>query len=146
MLNINYVAGIFDGEGSIGIHKRSYKESARGYLYSPKIRLGMTGIGISIVENLRNQFGGSLSLRRYSTKNKDLLTWTITSRKEIIYFLESIGPLLIVKQQQAIEVKDFYQNGSYKQKDWKSNRMSDVEYRRREILCEKVKLLNKKCK
>jgi hypothetical protein len=146
MLNIYYIAGIFDGEGSIGLHKRTVKESSRGYLYYPKIRLGMTGEGTKIVEELKNQFGGHIGWRRYPTKNRDLLTWTITSKFDIQRFLDAVAPYLIVKKKQAFAVMSFYEGGTYQQKDWKSNRMTDEEYLRREMICTQVKLLNKKCK
>lgn len=146
MLNINYVAGIFDGEGSIGIHKRHYESASRGYLYTPKLRLGMTGNGIKIVEMLQKQFGGFNHYRRYSGKNKDLLEWTLQSRKDTLSFLKKIVPLLFIKKEQGLKVIEFYEDGPSKQKDWKSNRMTDEEYNRRGNVCEQVKLLNKKCK
>ena len=146
MMNIHYVAGIFDGEGSIGIHKRYYRESSRGFLYYPKVRLGMTGEGTKIVTSLRKQFGGNISWRIYKNTNKDLLTWTITSRKDVQGFLRQVIPFLIVKKAQSVVVMKFFEGGTYHQKDWKSNRMTNREYKRRGLLCEKVKLLNKKCK
>lgn len=107
----------------------------------------MTGVGVKVVNSLYLQFGGNVGWRKYKqSTSKDLLTWTITSRKEIQNFLQHVTPFLIVKKAQALAVTEFFEGGTYVQKDWKSNRMTDSEYKRREMLCEKVKLLNKKCK
>jgi hypothetical protein len=146
MLDIKYIAGIFDGEGSIGIHKRTIKESSLGYLYYPKIRLGMTGEGVKVVELLQKQFGGHNNWRIYGNYQKNLLTWTLTSKKDILSFLKSTLPYLIVKKQQAIKTIEFLGKDFSSVNSWGGKPMPQKEMLRREKICSEVKLLNKKCK
>lgn len=145
-LDINYIAGIFDGEGSIGIHKRTVKDASLGYLYYPKIRLGMTGEGVKVVELLKEQFGGYTEWRHYTKDQKDLLTWTLTSKLGISSFLTQVIPHLIVKRAQAQKTLEFLGDQFASVNSWGGRAMPPEEMSRRERLCLEVKLLNKKCK
>lgn len=104
-----YVAGIFDGEGSIGIvvHKKSY--GARRY---PRPHVTIVNTNKQLLDFIHNTFGGQKVASRPPTDgvvkgNLPLYTWTIGSHIDVAAFLEMILPYLIVKREKAEEVLKF---------------------------------------
>jgi hypothetical protein len=142
----NYLAGIFDGEGTITIHKRKItnRSTTYGYVFQPKVRIALTE-GFEIIKYFNKVYGGSLWTRKYLSKNKDILTLNIVNKDSIKKFLDEISPLLIIKHEHALVLKEYY-SGNMTQKSWKSQKIPLEEMNRRENLYLKIQLLNKKCK
>lgn len=101
MLDLHYVAGLFDGEGWVRIER-----------YQPKVRktpryVVIAGIAMTykpVMEMIHQQFGGHLygddGFRRKYHKNRTIYRWAVSSQSAT-RFLTTIAPLLIVKREQA---------------------------------------------
>jgi hypothetical protein len=88
-----YLAGFFDGEGSISIIRRK----PHGHV----LHVDVGQIDRRPLELLRSRFGGSIQLqRRHSFGRRDLWYWK-TGSQNAVPFLEAMLPYLIVKREQA---------------------------------------------
>ena len=91
-MNLAYVAGIMDGEGSIGFAK------TRGYA-TPRVLV--TNTNISLLQDLAGCFGGNINpLSKRKQGWKKAYSWRITSARAV-NFIEKIYPYLRIKDRQA---------------------------------------------
>lgn len=100
MLDVRYVAGIFDGEGLVRI-ARWEKPSSPHTRYQVYVCIGMTWK--PLIARLTEQFGGSFHINRHSLRNmahRDQYNWVCTSRTAHA-FLTAIYPYLIVKRDEV---------------------------------------------
>ena len=91
-VELAYIAGIFDGEGSIGIRKQ------KGRYYQLAIALGMTNEYIPNL--LMFSFGGTVYKDIRPDPCQVFWVWHIASRKANV-FLEAILPYLKLKRNEA---------------------------------------------
>ena len=90
-----YLAGIVDGEGSIGAHWRSHSSVN----IQVNIQVGMTQVGA--VELFVKVFGGHIHIEKRVTKSgKPIYKWRLNCRKAADC-LEKLLPYLIIKREQA---------------------------------------------
>lgn len=95
-MNIAYVAGLIDGEGSIHI------EETKGKWYAPRMTLGMTLPALEVMEDLHKEFGGTLRLFRKSTdKWAEAWMWHIHG-EDCRVLLEKALPYLRIKKDHAL--------------------------------------------
>jgi hypothetical protein len=94
LYNLEWVAGIIDGEGSIFATYNHGK---------PRFRVSVETSDTVICPTLHDRHGGSIR-RRKSRKesSKDTMCWEISNKKEATVFLASIIPYLRLKKPQAI--------------------------------------------
>src|ERR1700735_3898097 len=97
MLKLEYIAGLFDGEGYIRIFKKVQKNHV-GYYIS-------AGVGMChrpIIEALHQKFGGSLDRGRgnENPKHRPTFCWSVAN-KNAASFLNEILPYLSIKQEEA---------------------------------------------
>lgn len=102
-LDIRYVAGLFDGEGWVTIGKQNlggYRQYSDLYVRYQLI----TGIQMTyrpIIEQLHQQFGGGLSLRKYAKEtHRRGYMWKVVSDPAAV-FLRQLLPYLVVKKDEA---------------------------------------------
>lgn len=95
-----YIAGFFDGEGSITIAKHFHQKGCLGPVYT--LRIQVTGTDPRPIRLIQKYFGGSI-MKRTNTgpRNKPLYQLCICSRGAL-RFLEAIGPYLLIKKELAI--------------------------------------------
>ena len=104
IISAEYIAGFFDGEGSVGI-------------YSRKDRLGGFGLRVQLTQNtstdsqiilqyLQNKYGGNLTTQK-TLSDKLKYNWQLNSNKAVL-FLKDIYPYSILKRKQ-IEVAIYFQ-------------------------------------
>lgn len=106
-LSLQYIAGLVDGEGHIGIHKSGT---------CARLVIGMSGY--KVLKYLRDTYGGSITMRpKYKDYYKQIYVWDITGNKAI-YIILSIRPWLIIKRKQAdlIELCQAYKLNGWKEK------------------------------
>ena len=92
-----YIAGFFDGEGSIGIYSR--KDRYNGACLRTQLTQNKTKESFSILSFLKNKYGGNLSEQKTSL-NGIKYNWQLNP-KGVKKFLEDIEPYLICKKSQA---------------------------------------------
>ena len=98
MLNDVYVAGLFDGEGYVGVQSHRRYPSI---VYQIRVTLGVTYA--PVITMLQATYGGSIHVNRHSTRNprhKDQHVW-VAGSQIACSFLKKVLPHLIIKQEQA---------------------------------------------
>ncbi len=94
--DIIYTAGLFDGEGTVGIRK-----DTRPNYISYTLRCSVTSTNKDIIIWLYNKYGGNYYLRpRTNSKWKDTWVWQLSTR-QAKSFLELVIPYLKIKYKQA---------------------------------------------
>ena len=96
---IEWLAGFFDGEGSIGIYLRNTNKQKTKKYYVLVISLAQSGlIGEKICKTLQSIYGGSVYCQQ--SVNKPQWKWNISANKAAD-FLYVIKPYLINKKEEA---------------------------------------------
>ncbi len=93
-----WMAGFFDGEGSIWINKRKPRRSTRGVSPVYMLSVSVTNTMYSGVECFRTYFGGYIRLVR--TKHRPIYRGEAQT-KHAMRFLQTLLPYFQVKQKQA---------------------------------------------
>jgi hypothetical protein len=116
-----YVAGFFDGEGSIGL----YRSGSGSFILSVQTVQLQSKKSEKLFRFLKNKFGGKYkSIRKRGTR-RPIYHHTLYGR-EAIEFLKQIRPYLILKANQADEAIRWYENRVI----WKSqNKRTFLYYR-----------------
>lgn len=83
MLSLEYVAGLFDGEGCVSVQSKGY------------LAVVIANNHLPLLQQLKEQFGGSITIRPNGTCN-----WKISTRQGEA-FLRLIHPFLVVKKDVA---------------------------------------------
>lgn len=104
-----YAAGVFDGEGSVGLYKVTNGKSDKSYW---SVKLAIVGTHRPMMEGLANHFGiGTFTTQKRQavrrmpngaeTLGKQGWKWTVTSKADVSAVLREILPYLIEKREQA---------------------------------------------
>ena len=94
-MNLGYVAGLFDGEGCIGV----YASNQNGIM----LRVGLANTDELVVRDLQKMFGGSVNkVTRRSNMKLDQWSWQTSGAASKLFLSEIIG-LLRIKKAQAFE-------------------------------------------
>jgi hypothetical protein len=96
-----YVAGFFDGEGTIRIQNHKYNNS-----YS--LHCGIWQVDRTPLDYIALYFGGTVRMRKKQGNANDQWVWQSTSRNAL-QFLQAIEPFLVVKKAQALVGIQFQQ-------------------------------------
>lgn len=91
MLDVRYLAGLFDGEGNVGMVP---KES--GFY----LRVGISNTHKGVLDEIMDQFGGKINTRKPKGKCKECHQWVATYGPAL-RFLEAVKPHLVIKKKQA---------------------------------------------
>ena len=113
-----YFAGLFDGEGSVGIRCNT---QGRQY-YSYILRIAITNTHQGIIEQLQNKFAGSIYfLKRYSPAHRQAWYWDLYSRSAFD-FLKIIYPYSIIKKPQIELAMKFQEQCIHKSVGYNKNK------------------------
>ena len=109
-LSIEYIAGFFDGEGSVGIYRNKLAKKTGYGGENWRLSVNVGNVDPIVVRYLKERYGGSLFLYERSKKMKnrqDAWYWMATGNGAAA-FLREILPYSLVKKQQ-IELALEYQ-------------------------------------
>lgn len=99
-LDLRYLAGIFDGEGCIGVYRASKGVGrANCYYLRTQFTQNRTAESESLLHQAVDKFGGNLSTQRTRTSNQKY-NWQLNSEKAV-KLLVSLLPHLRLKLAQA---------------------------------------------
>ena len=102
-VKIEYIAGFFDGEGSVGLYK-----TGNSYYLRSQLTQNKSELSDKLFEYLRNKYGGSIG-KQNTLSGKVKYNWQLNSEKAY-FFLKEIEPHLVLKKEQAqISIKWFEQ-------------------------------------
>jgi len=99
-ITLQYIAGFFDGEGSIGIYHHG--KIKQGFHLRTQLTNNQNKNTEKLMSYLVDKFGGNLS-EQVTLSGKTRYNWQLNSDKAI-FFLRKIEPYLILKKDQAIIV------------------------------------------
>jgi len=101
-----YAAGIFDGEGHVGI---VVTKNGRGDLYH-RLMIDVTNTNVEIIQWLFERWDGVIHNPRYFAQDewRTAHRWTVCDGRAM-RFLEDVLPFLIIKQEQAKLAIEFQQ-------------------------------------
>jgi hypothetical protein len=138
-LDPKYVAGLFDGEGTLFIARHKGSGHKRGWTF--QARASITIREKWLLEIWKEQFGGWKinTARQASSKHAPAFAWA-TSDRRIIPFLDVVQPHLLLKAKQAMVVREFVELKAAHG----YGPLSDEQYAERERLWSDLKTLNTK--
>ena len=90
-----YIAGFWDGEGTISAH---ISHSTGG---QPQPHLSVCNSNVAVIDQLRRWLGGSMTVRKHSGRDRPMASLMITALPRMIAVLRGMLPHLLVKKQQA---------------------------------------------
>lgn len=139
-LTIQYIAGFFDGEGSINIYqtKKGVKKDRIGY----QLSIYVHNTNEKIIRIFEKKFGGYVNIRKRETnKWKTGYDWKL-SANQALKFLQDLIPFLILKKEQAKVAIEMQELQKSKQHQFaKTDKVVEDFY---ELCYQKMRLLNKK--
>ena len=98
-----WLAGFFDGEGSVGIYARNFNKDKTKCYYLTVVSLAQSGsLGKAILDECKQRWGGSVYQNKsdkVQTLNKIMWKWNISADKAVP-FLEHILPHSVIKSEQ----------------------------------------------
>lgn len=100
-IDLAYLAGIIDGEGTVSIYKghNTNKYGEDKVYYS--IRIYVSGTDARLITWLQDTFGGKVTSRtRKNDKWRDEYKWTLAG-VDAVMLLRDVEPLLLLKREQA---------------------------------------------
>lgn len=116
-LEDSYLAGMLDGDGCFLVERRKYKKTS---YYYPSIKLGLKSR--KTIETIAERYDIE---KVYSSKNgMFMLVFYGEKAKEI---LERVMPYLITKKNQAIVLKDFFENSSFVNQRFYYEKMKELK-------------------
>ncbi len=92
---LHYIAGFFDGEGSIGV----YRDGRGRHHLRTQLAQNVTPVSSSLFESFKHRWGGNLSLDH--NRKGSCFNWQLNS-STAVRFLMDIHPYLILKKEQAL--------------------------------------------
>ncbi len=106
MITPAYIAGFFDGEGSITIHENC-RPSPRGKSPNHTLQISIGNTDPTILVLIHKQFGGSFSERKVTKPNhRRFFQWTVRAAAAKP-FLEAIEPFVVMKKKQVQTALEF---------------------------------------
>jgi hypothetical protein len=98
-MNLSYIAGFFDGEGSIGVYHHVNNGVQTGFHLRVQLRQNKTKLSSQLFRELVARFGGCVA--EFSTRSGKVgMSWQVGSAKAVA-FLKEIEPYLVLKKDQA---------------------------------------------
>lgn len=133
-----YIAGFFDGEGSITIHRN--RKNAPNYT----MQCGVWQMDKNPLDYIAFYFGGNV-YKKYKDLNRkgNMWVWAATTRNALV-FLKAIEPYLIVKKAQAKLAIEFQHSMVTRRAGF--HRVSDYEIALREADKILMQNLKRQCK
>jgi hypothetical protein len=129
-----YMAGIFDGEGSVSIDVQSPNKTRKYYYYS--LRIVLINTNLILMEWLVKTFGGSYRARKKIEGRKTCYCWSKFSR-QAAEILEQCLPYMKVKRDHVLIFLEFM--NTMGKTGWN---VSEETRNHRQLLYEKMRKLN----
>ncbi len=143
-LSPQYIAGFIDGEGYLGIIKKTSKVSTLGYYFTPALKITQVTRNDEVLKNIKEFFGcGNLTLNKRNALKSDngvnKTSLEFRSEKRVTPILKIIYPYLVVKKKQAKVLLEYAKLPQVK--SFKTRIKID---RKRNVLYEEIRFLNRK--
>jgi len=108
-----FIAGIIEGEGSIGVCMR--KKTVKGKLYTNyQCVIQVANTSLDLIKYVKKLIGGEITFTKMEGNAKDVHHLHISGKKRIMTILRMIKPYLISKKKQCELMMNFYKSRSIK--------------------------------
>jgi len=97
-LSMQYLAGLFDGEGYISVRRFKKSKNYGGFYYNPIIGIHMNGF--NLLKKIHEKFGGRLYTRK-NFVNRPTTEWVLSGARRVSDALKLLYPYLNIKKKQA---------------------------------------------
>ena len=137
MVSPEYLAGIVDGEGYVGVTVRKKPKARLGLEFTPRVQINMTRAK-ELLEEITQQYHGTINplRRKNAPKNWSPILTMLVRHSHVKPLLEDILPYLRIKKAQALLVLEFLTNHCPHGKTNDENLLRQVE------IYNKLKTLN----
>ncbi len=114
-IDLAYIGGIMDGDGTIGITKRRAIKN-QSCLYYPYV--SFCSLNKNVCEFLKDSFLGNVITVKQRTlkdgiKRKEIYYWRLEKNNKCQNFLSAIYPFLIIKKEQALHTLDYIKENPF---------------------------------
>ena len=134
---IGYIAGIIDGEGTICLHKCTWKHRKSVY-YRPFIKIANSNL--TMLKSIQSILGcGSIKMERLATGNWKAMYTLNFSANMIRTFLPDIIDTLIIKKEQAYLITEFMKLSKHRGANRTFKSINQDKY---DVFYNRVKVLN----
>ena len=139
-IDINYLAGLIDGEGFFTINYRKNRQTIKciSHDFIPVVGVHMTAV--ELLKQIKQQYGGNLYTREGT--NKIRADWSIRQAKNVYPFLIKLIPYLRVKKPQALIMKEFCERFKFFTGK-KIHKLNDQEINQRKLIKQTIMHVNK---
>lgn len=93
-MDITYLAGFFDGEGSVAL----YPNGNGSYAVRVQITQNENPLSVELIEELKSIYGGGIT-HSFSTNGRPKMNWALSGAKAVV-LLRDIQPLSRLKKPQ----------------------------------------------
>lgn len=131
--DLNYLAGILDGEGCLDISRSLPSKNRRNPYHW--IRVAVSNTDERLIVWLQRTFGGSISKPSKRIGRRQSWAWSITGGAAAVLIRE-VSPLLIVKSEQADVLLEFAELP-------RGGKLTKQTVNAREVLTDKLRKLRK---
>ena len=106
MLDPAYIAGFFDGEGTVSLiytKRRAWRSDSNKHVFGFKFVVGIANTHLPILEKFQKQFFGDICKNFTPRKktHKQVFAWKICSADRQHHFLRTISPFVVVRKRQV---------------------------------------------
>lgn len=136
-MTLDYIAGLFDGEGWFHINKGKRGDTTTGFAY--QVHAALVVKHKPVINELQQQFGGSVSSTMPTEKHAAYHRWTAVGNG-VAQFVEQMIPRLIIKKEQAILAQTFQRHKGLN----KNRPNSEERWTEQEIMYQRMKSLNER--
>ena len=138
---LGYVAGIIDGEGTIGINRATFpKQPQLSVRYTAILSVGNTDY--KVIDLLLSLFGGHVVIRPATERHKKFHVW-LARGPHARAILELVGPHLLLKRAQSELLIEFVRDFRSFKGGPRTRRIGADELARRERIWRAIKSLNR---
>jgi len=108
----SYLAGLFDGEGTIRINAGRNIKNYTNTRYSPAISIGMSDE--KVIKLISKTFKGKVNINKECVLNRKIMyRWGTSGRNRVLKIVKILLPYLKVKKPQALLIIKFCERGKW---------------------------------
>lgn len=98
MFSLGYIAGFFDGEGSIGI----YKSGSGSFYLRTQLTQNVSTLSTALLEDICARWGGNLSVQK--TSHGEKYNWQLNGKRAAKFLSDIVQELYLKKDQAEIAI------------------------------------------
>ena len=145
MITKDYIAGFVDGEGYIGLIKKTSSKVTLGHYYKPCVKIAQKESNRHILDLLKAMYGGHISKSRQHANTNTSVMWEISNRPIVKKFLEDLKGKLILKDENLrliLKYIELPQVCNRKDDEYQKFRL-EIDSKK-QLIYERIRLINKR--